>query len=145
MKALVVYATRTGATQKIAELIAEGVRFSGFDADIKNVADVKKEDDLAGYDAYVFGSPTYHGDMMASMKTVLFLAEKAGLENKAGGAFGAYGWSGEAPQRIYETMRNIFSMRMVSDSLRLKSADLGGGVQAAQAYGKMIAGKLGEK
>ncbi|MBI5844458.1 MAG: FprA family A-type flavoprotein [Deltaproteobacteria bacterium] len=145
MKALVVYATRTGSTQKIAELIAEGIRFGGFDADIKNVADVKKEDDLAGYDAYAFGSPTYHGDMMASMKTVLFLAEKAGLENKVGGAFGAFGWSGEAPQRIYDTMRNIFSMRMVSDSLRLKSADLGGGVQAAQAYGKTIANKLGEK
>lgn len=145
MKALVVYATRTGATQKIAELVAEGIRFGGFDADIKTAGDVKKEEDLAGYDAYVFGSPTYHGDMMASMKTLLFLAEKAGLENKVGGAFGAFGWSGEAPQRIYDTMRNIFSMRMVSDSLRLKSADLGGGVQAAQAYGKMIAAKLGEK
>jgi flavodoxin len=28
-KALIVYASRTGATQKIADLIAEGIRISG--------------------------------------------------------------------------------------------------------------------
>ncbi len=142
MKALVVYATRTGSTRTIAELIGEGIRFGGADAEVKSVSDIKNESDLMGYDAYVFGSPTYHGDMMQSMKTLLFLAEKAGLSGKAGGAFGAFGWSGEAPQRIFETMRNIFAMNMVSDCLRLKSAELGGGVQAAQGYGRAIAAKI---
>lgn len=141
-KALVVYATRSGETNNIANLIAEGIRFTGGEAIVVNVMDIKKEEDLKGYDAYAFGSATYHGDMMQGMKTMLFLAEKAGLEGKIGGAFGAFGWSGEAPDRIYETMKNIFRMNMVSGPLRLKSSRLGGGTRMAQDYGKDIGNKM---
>jgi flavorubredoxin len=76
------------------------------------------------------------------MKTLLFMAEKAGLAGKVGGAFGAFGWSGEAPDRIFDTMKNIFEMNMVSVPLRLKSASLGGGLKMAQDYGREIAAKL---
>jgi len=142
-KALVVFSTRTGETKDIAELIAEGMRMQGVEADVVNVTAVKKEADLDGYEAYVFGSATYHGEMMQGMKTMLFLAEKANLEGKVGGAFGAFGWSGEAPGRIYDTMKNVFKMNMVSGPLMLKSASLGGGIQMAQQYGKDIGKKLG--
>ena len=141
-KAIIVCATRKGETQKIADLIAEGIRMSGIETKVVNVNDIKSENDLTGYDAYVFGSATYHGDMMQPMKTFLFMAEKAGLEQKVGGSFGAFGWSGEAPGRIYDTMKNIFQMEMVSGPLMLKSSSLGGGMQMAQGYGKEIAGKL---
>jgi flavorubredoxin len=141
-KALIVYASRTGETRKIGDLIAEGIRFSGHEAEVVKVSDIKKETDLEGYDAYAFGSATYHGDMMQQMKTMLFLAEKAGLEGKVGGAFGAFGWSGEAPDRIFDTMKNIYQMDMVGGALRLKSSSLGGGIQMAQDYGREIAGKL---
>ena len=142
-KALIVYTTRTGETKGIAELIAEGIRFTGSDATVANVTGIKKEANLEGYDAYVFGSATYHGEMMQGMKTMLFLAEKVNLEGKAGGSFGAFGWSGEAPDRIFDTMANIFKMDMVSGPLRLKSSSLGGGTQMAQDYGREIGNKLG--
>ena len=141
-KALIVCATRTGETVKIGELIGEGIRFSGHEVNVVKVNEIKKETDLHGYDALVFGSATYHGGMMQGMQTMLFLAEKAGLEGKIGGAFGAFGWSGEAPDRIFDTMKNIFKMNMVSDPLRLKSSTLGGGLQMAQDYGREIAEKL---
>ena len=141
-KTLIVYTTRTGGTKAIADLIAEGIRISGEEAAIKDVENIQNESDLAGFDAYVFGSPTYHGEMLPPMKKLLFMAEKAGLEGKAGGAFGAFGWSGEAPDRIYETMKNIFKMEMVSDPLRLKDASLEGGLQMAHDYGKQVVAKI---
>jgi flavorubredoxin len=141
-KALVVFNGRTGQTQKIGELIAEGLRISSVEADVQDVARITKVEDLQGYDAYVFGSATYHGEMMQGMKTMLFLAEKAGLTGKVGGAYGAFGWSGEAPDRIYNTMLHIMNMDMVGEPLRLKSAALQGGIQMAQEYGKRIAAKL---
>jgi flavorubredoxin len=141
-KVLIVYTSRTGETERIANLIAEGIRIASNDAVVKNSKDVKSEADLQGFDGYVFGSATYHGDMMQGMKTLLFLAEKADLENKIGGAFGAFGWSGEAPDRIFGTMENIFQMNMVTGPLRLKNSTLGGGVQMAQDYGKQVADKL---
>lgn len=142
-KVLIVYATRTGETKKIGDLIAEGIRMSGHEADLAEIKTIKNESDLEGYDGYVFGSATYHGDMINTMKQLLFIAEKANLEGKVGGAFGAFGWSGEAPDRIFDTMVNIFKMDMVSSALRLKSSALGGGVAMAQNYGKDIAKKLG--
>jgi flavorubredoxin len=141
-KILIVYATRTGETQTIAELIGEGIRMAGHQANVVNVKNVKSEADLAGYDGYVFGSATYHGDMLQAMKTFLFTAEKARLEGKKGGAFGSFGWSGEANDRIYQTMQHIFKMDMVGDCLRLKSSSLGGGVNMAQEYGRQLAQKL---
>jgi flavorubredoxin len=141
-KILVVYATRTGETQAIADLIGEGVRMAGHQADVVDVKTIKSEAGLAGYDGYAFGSATYHGEMLQAMKTFLFMAEKAQLEGKAGGAFGSFGWSGEANDRIYQTMKNIFKMVMVADSLRLKTSNLGGGVQMAQEYGRQLAQKL---
>lgn len=140
--ALIVYSTRTGETGKIGEFIAEGLRFSGVTVTLADAKDIKKEKDLEGYDACIFGSPTYHGEMMNSMKTLLFLAEKANLEGKVGGSFGSYGWSGEAAERIYDTMKNIFNMDMVKGPLMLKSSQIQGGIKVAQEYGKEISAKL---
>lgn len=141
-KALIVFATRSGETESIADLIAEGIRFEGAEAEVVNIKNIKKETDLQGFDAYVFGSATYHGEMMQPMKTMLFLAEKAGLGGKVGASFGAFGWSGEAPGRIYDTMKNICKMDMVRGPLMLKSAQLQGARQMAQDYGREIAKKM---
>ena len=141
-KVLIVCATRTGETLRIGELIAEGIRFSGHEVTVMNVNAIKKDADLQGYEGLAFGSATYHGDMIQGMKTMLFLAQKAGLEGKVGGAFGAFGWSGEAPDRIFNTMKNIFKMNMVGGPLSLKASSLDGGVQMAQDYGREIAEKL---
>jgi flavorubredoxin len=138
-KFLLVAATRAGETEKIAQLIAEGIRISGHEAIVKKVNEIKSEEDLKGYDGYAFGSATYHGEMISSMKQLLFIAERAELNDKPGGSFGAFGWSGEAPGRIFETMEHIFKMKMVSDALRLKASYIGGGIQAAQDYGKNLA------
>ena len=86
-KVLIVYATRTGETQQIAELIAEGIRFAGHQAEVVDAKKIKSESDLENYDAYAFGSSTYHGEMLQAMKTFLFIAEKANLADKPGGAF----------------------------------------------------------
>jgi flavorubredoxin len=141
-KVLVVFATRTSSTKEIAELIAEGIRFTRNEAVVVEAKDIKSEADFESYDGYVFGSPTYHGEMLQSMKTMLFLAEKANLESKVGGAFGAHGWSTEAQDRIYLTMKEIFRMDMTQGPLLLKSASLGGAVQMAHEYGKEIGNKL---
>jgi flavorubredoxin len=142
-KALVVFASRTNQTRRIAELIAEGLRFENVDVTLVNVNEVEKKGiKLDEFDAFVLGSATYHGEMLQAMKTFLFVLEKANVAGKVGGAFGAFGWSGEAPGRIFDTMQNVFNMKMVKDPLRLKSAALGGGTKMAQDYGRELAARL---
>ncbi len=142
-KVLVAYATRTGQTKKIAEAIADDLKAEGLEITLENINKLKSEGDVEGYDGYVFGSATYHGEMMGPMKTFLFLAEKANLSGKVGASFGSFGWSGEAPGRIFDTMKNIFDMKMVSAPLRIKKVSVGDGRQKVRAYAKEIASKLG--
>jgi flavorubredoxin len=141
-KALIVCASRNGATMKIADLIAQGISRKGVEAKVLNALQIHKAEELQGYDAYVFGSATYHGDMLPAMSNFLFLASGMDLTGKVGGSFGAFGWSGEAPSRIYDTMRHIFKMRMVASPLRLQSVSLPSDQAVARDYGGEIGSRV---
>jgi len=144
-KILISYYSRTGKTMKMAEYVAEGVRFSGNSADIKPLGEIKSEQDLDGYDGYAFGCPTYHRDMTSNMKQFLFLAEKANLTGKVGGAFGSYTHSGDAPKYIYDTMEHVFKMKMTSlGSFNLLEhlVENTEGMRACQDYGKSLSDQL---
>jgi len=142
-KALIIYTTRSGQTKKIANFVAEGMQLCGVETTVATVSEVEKASDLEGYDALVIGSPTYHGEMMKSVRALLGKTEKASVDGRVGGAFGAYGWSGEAPGQILDTMKNIFKMDTVSGSVKLKSALLTDSEQIAEDYGRDIAKKIG--
>jgi flavorubredoxin len=129
----------------MAEYIAEGIRITGNSADLKKISEIKSEKDLEGYDGFIFGCPTYHRDITAGMKTFLFVAEKANLVGKMGGAFGSYTHSGESANMIYDTMLHVFKMDMVDlGALDLKEQVLetDEGLRACQDYGKAIGEKF---
>jgi flavorubredoxin len=142
MKALVAYSSRTENTQKIGELIAEGIRSSGIEVETVSVFDIEKAEDLERYDALAFGSATEGEDIMWGMGKMLKLAKEANLKGKVGGAFGAYGWSGEAPEKIYDVMKNTFEMDMVKSFLKLKPEEIEDKKEEARAYGREIARKM---
>jgi flavodoxin len=144
-KVLVGYISRTGHTEKMAEFIAEGVRMTGNAADVKKIGDIKDQKGLEGYDGFIFGCPTYHRDLTGGMKSFLFIAEKANLVGKIGGAFGSYTYSGESAQMIFDTMRHVFKMDLVDlGALNLKEhlIDTPDGIRACQDYGKAVGNKF---
>jgi flavodoxin len=145
MKILVAYDSRSGHTEKMAEYMAESGRITGHEVDLKKISEIKNETGLAGYDGYIFGSPTYHRDMTQGMKTFLFLAQKANLAGKVGGAFGSYTHSGDAPKLIFDTMEFVFKMNMVdlgSFNLKEHLVHTGEGSKACHDYGKAVGEKL---
>jgi len=93
---LVLYYSSYGHIERMAQEVAEGVREAGSTATILRVpetvpeelarksgfkldqkAQVAKIDDLAGYDAVIFGTPTRFGNMSGQMKS--FLDQAGGL------------------------------------------------------------------
>ena len=144
-KTLIVYYSRTGKTEQMAEHIAEGIRVAGAEAELKKVSEIKNEKDMDGYDAYLFGCPTYHRTMPANFETFLFLAQKAGLEGKVGGAFGSYTHSGDAPKMIFDTMEFVYKMKVTNlGSFNMLERVVGTqeGLKACQDYGKAIGEQL---
>ena len=145
-KVLIAYYSRTGMTQKMADYIAEGVRFTGSTAIVKKISELKNEKDLAGYDGYIFGCPTYYRDMTENFKTFLFMVQKAKLAGKPGAAFGSQTHTGEASKYIFETMEFVFKMDMTDlgpFTLNESTVDTAEGMTACQDYGKALAEKLG--
>lgn len=146
-KLLVVYISRTGMTEKIANYIAEGIRMTGKEAVVKKTTEIQKDTDMQGFDGYILGCPTYHRDMTSGMKNFLFLAQKANLVGKMGGAFCSYTHSGESGPMIFDTMQHVFKMDMVdlgALSLKEHTIDTQEGIKACQQYGKAVAAKLGD-
>lgn len=144
-KVLIAYASRTGKTEKMAEGIAEGIRMTGHNVDLRKISDIKKEEEMDGFDGYILGCPTYHRDMTPGMKNFLFLAEKLNLVGKIGGAFGAYTHSGESAPMVFDTMEFVFKMDMTDlQALSLKEAiiETGEGTKACQDYGKAVGEKF---
>jgi len=144
-KVLIAYDSRTGKTEKMAEYVAEGARIAGCEVELKKITTIKNEKEIQGYDGYIFGSPTYHRDMIGTMKTFLFLVQKANLNDKLGGAFGSYTHSGDAPKLIFDTMDNVFKMDMTnlgSFNLLEHLVDTMEGRRACQDYGRALGEKL---
>ena len=88
VRILVVYYSRSGNTQKMAELIAEGARGDGVEVEVKDVESTEA-DDLVAADAIIAGSPTYYGGMAAELKKLLDDSVKfhGKLAGKVGAAF----------------------------------------------------------
>lgn len=88
MRAIVVFHSRSGSTEKMAHKIAEGIRGEGVETEVRRV-DQTSPDDLLNFDAIVIGSPTYYGSMAWEVKRLLdSTADKHyKLDGKVGGAF----------------------------------------------------------
>jgi flavodoxin len=151
-RVLIAYFSAAGTTEKMAGYIAEGVRFSGNEAVIKKIKDIKTASELGGYDGYIFGSPTYSLDLPAPVKAFLKTAEKAGLEGKLGGAFGSYahdvGYKHDeyAPALILDTLQKACKMKpfeLGPFALKEEVMETGEGMKTCQDYGRVFGEKLG--
>jgi len=145
-KVLIAYNSRTGTTEKMANYLAEGIRIAGNEAQVEKIASLKKPEQISGFDGYIFGCPTYHKDMTGGMKQFLFVAEKANLLGKIGGAFGSHTHSGEAAPMVFETMQHVYKMDVIDlGPLNLTEGLMktDEGMRACHHYAKGVCEKLG--
>ena len=152
MKVLIAYFSATGKAEKMTEYIAEGVRFSGQEAVVKEIGDIKDATELTGYDGYIFGSPTYSQDLPKPVQRFLSTIEKVNLEGKMGGAFGSYRHDvsykhdAYAPAIIFDILQNEYSMKpfeLGSFNLKEEVVETSEGMKACQDYGRVFGEKLG--
>lgn len=94
-KVLIIYYSRTGTTETMAEDIASAMKKEGVDVDLRKVEDVNAGD-LLNYDGIIMGSPTYYGTMAAEMKKLIdeTVEYHGKLDGKMGAAFATAAVSG---------------------------------------------------
>ena len=89
MQVLVLYHSRTGNTQKLAQEIVKGVQeVPDVECLLRSVSEVT-EDEFLSSDGIIAGSPVYYGTMAAELKAVFdnFNHLRSRMENKIGAAF----------------------------------------------------------
>jgi flavodoxin len=151
-KVLIAYFSSTGKTETMAQFIAEGIRFSGHEAVIKKIENIKSATDLAGYDGYIFGSPTFSLDLPKPVKTFLSLTRKVKLEGKMGGTFGSYRHDvsykhdAYAPAIIFNVLQKEEKMKpfeLGPFNLKEGNVETSEGMKTCQDYGRVFGDKLG--
>jgi len=141
-KVIALYYSRTGNTEKMAKVIAEGAKkVQGVEVKLTYHATPEK---LADADAIIIGMPTYHHDMTDDMKKLLEETAFKGinLKGKIGATFGSYGWSGEAPRLILEIMENKFDMKVLKPPLLIKYTPDEKGLEECRKLGKNVAEEI---
>jgi flavodoxin len=143
---LVVYASHTGKTEKMAGYVAEGLRFSGQEVELRKLSELDGVESLAGFDGYVFGSPTYNKDVVPEVRAWLPQLTGAGLAGKIGAAFGSHTHSGEAPGILHSFMECDLLMDMRDlGPLRIEEPSVDGpeGMRSCQQFGKALGERAG--
>lgn len=110
-RVLIAYVSAYGYTKQATEMIAKGIREAGsFDidiADIENISIPELDSKLTIADAILAGSPTINQNTLLPVYKLFALINPLRDKGKIAGAFGSYGWSGEAPKIILENFRNL--------------------------------------
>ena len=133
---LIFYYSRTGNTEKMAKAIAEGISSTGkAEVEMKYLMDAK---DLEGYDGILVGAPTFNKDMPIDTKRLLeqAIAKGISLKDRLGGAFGSYGWSGEAPKLVLDIMKDKLGMLTIEPPLLSKLTPDAAMLDKCREFGK---------
>jgi len=85
-KAIVIYDSKFGNTEKIARALSEGMKKEGLDVDCLRIDNVDPNK-LAEYEMLAIGAPTQVLDISKPMKEFLRKLEKLDLRNKKAFAF----------------------------------------------------------
>ncbi|MDF2520174.1 MAG: metallo-beta-lactamase [Clostridia bacterium] len=106
----ILYDTMWGATRRMAEAIAEGIKLQRDDINVKlfNVARSDKNDvitEVFKSKAILVGSSTVNKTYLHAIAGILELIKGLSFKNKKAAAFGSYGWSGESIKLISEKLR----------------------------------------
>lgn len=141
-KVIVLYYSRTGNTEKMANAIVEGLKsFPNTEAELKfHVA----PEELEKVEALIIGTPTYHHDMPTDMKKLLedIAFKGINLKGKIGAAFGSYGWSGEAPKLILEIMEHKLGMKTIKPPLLVMYTPNEKSLEECRKFGRRIAEEI---
>jgi NAD(P)H dehydrogenase (quinone) len=150
---LIAYFSISGKTERMAEYIAEGIRFNDARAVVRKMVDIKDPEELIDYDGYIFGSPTISLDIPKPVKKFLFMIKEVDLEGKLGGAFGSYahdvsyGHDYHAARLISDILQNEHKMRsfdLGQLSLKENVVDTREGIKACHDYGRIFGAEISQ-
>ncbi len=146
-KAVVIYETMWGATEKMARKIVEGITDTGvnvklFDAALSDRSEIIKA--MLDSKGFIFGSSTHDNGMLPTMAGFLAFVKGLKPKNRIASVFGSYGWGGGAIKEIEEVIRET-GIELVQPSLGVKYLPDEMEIKHCYEYGRNFANKIKEE
>lgn len=140
------YVSAYGNTGKVAEKVKEGIQNVGdidvetMDIEFAELGDIAEK--IEKSTAMIIGSPTINQNTLLPIYKIFSVIDPVTNRGKLGGAFGSYGWSGEAVKIILDIMKNLKLKTYDEEGLRINFIPFEEGLEEARKYGEGFGKKL---
>lgn len=145
---LITYVSAYGYTREAARLIAGAVmETEGLVAEILDIEEISIEEletKVIVSDALLVGSPTINQNTLLPVYKLFSVINPIRDKGKLGGAFGSFGWSGEAPRIILENLR-LLKLKIFEDTAAFKFSPDGDKTDLLKDFGRRFAVKFKEE
>jgi len=146
---VICYVSAYGYTAQLAEKIDQGIKsrckdinIETFDITYSDINEVMAK--LNKADGVLFGSPTINGDALKPILDILTILNPIVHGGKVAGAFGSYGWSGEAVPNIEGRLKEL-RFNLLTPGLKINFKPSEEELAKAYSYGESFGEKLEEK
>ena len=144
LKALVIYDTMWGSTEKMAKAIGEGIADEGVEARLFNLT-LSDHSEIIRHvldaKAILVGSPTLNNGMFPTVAAFLTYLRGLKPRKKIGAVFGSHGWAGGATKAIARELEAA-RIELVEPELKVPFVPDGDDLRQCTALGKTIAQKI---
>ena len=146
-KALVVYDTMWGSTEKMATYIADGLREGGtivkqLSMHSNHRSDVATE--ILDASALIIGSPVLNSQIFPAMADVLCYLKGLRKKGLVGAAFGSYGWNGSPVDELTKILESM-NVEVVSPAIKSPFVPDENIKKACRELGLLVSQKIAEK
>ena len=139
-KALIIYDSMWGSTEKIAYALREGIEESEIPVNIRNLRSSHISDiitDLNSSKYVLIGSPTINNTMLPTLGGFLTYLKGLRPRNRVGFVFGSYGWGGQAVGEIEEILKSL-SWSIPIESYKINYVPEQADLKKAKEIGKRL-------
>ena len=139
-KAVILYDTMWGSTEKMARSIADGLTETGAEVKVLNVRSSSRSEvitELLFAGAVIVGSPTLNQTFFPTLADVLNYAKGLKPQNLIGATFGPYGWSGEAAGQL-QTILEEMGVKIIYEPLKINYVPTSEALAECREFGLKI-------
>lgn len=135
----IIYWSQAGNTEKMAELILEGIKSEGKKAELAQVSSVTL-DDIKNDEILILGCPAYGAEELEESEMEPFVKSLEGnIEGKKVALFGSWGWGDGEWMKEWETRMKSYGATLVSEGLTVQEYPEGEDEDKCINFGKLIA------
>lgn len=143
-KAVIVFDTMWGSTDKMARAICEGAISEGVEVKLMKLRSAGTTEvltEILEAKAVVVGSPTLNNSMFPTLAAFLTLAAGLKPKNKQWSFFGSYGWGGGAVRNMIEVVKKA-GFQVNEPGLELKYVPDAEDLKKCFDFGKQVAANI---